>query len=70
MAKLRQILIVSKGKMYGHVVISYLIYDRLKCDLQIVHPSQLHGLINALRSQRVSTENGVWIPTKGGTDCF
>lgn len=42
-------------------MISYLVYDRFECDLQIVHACQLHGLINALRSQRVSPENRVWV---------
>lgn len=43
---------------------SYLIYDGFECDLQIVHSRQLHGLIDALGSQRVSPENGVRIPTQ------
>lgn len=44
---------------------SYLIYDGLERDLQVVHSRQLHGLIDALGSQRVTPENGVRIPAKG-----
>lgn len=47
---------------HGNISVSHLIYDRFKCDLQIVHSCQLHGLINALRCQRVSPENCVRIP--------
>lgn len=57
-----------KKQYYSFIL--YLIYDWLECDLQIVHSCQLHGLINALRSQRVSPENGVRISTKGGRVCF
>ncbi len=44
--------------------LSHLIYDGFECDLQVVHSCQLHGLINAFGSQRVSPENGVGIPTE------
>lgn len=46
------------------IKVSHLIYNWLERDLEIVHSCQLHGLIDALRSQRVSPENGVWIPAK------
>ena len=29
----------------------YLVYDRLQCDLKVVHPRQFHGLIDAFRRQ-------------------
>lgn len=50
-------------------VVTYLIYDGLECDLQIVHPRQFHRLINALGGQRVSSENGVRIPTQRRGTC-
>lgn len=49
--------------------VTYLIYDGLERDLQIVHPRQFHCLINALGGQRVSSENGVRIPTQRRGTC-
>lgn len=64
----KEVLFSKTEKIFHSQSVLYLIYDRFECDLQIVHPCQLHGLIDALGSQGVSPENGVWIPAgrKGG----
>lgn len=49
--------------------VTYLIDDGFESDLQIVPPCQLHGLIDALGSQRVPPKNGVGIPTRQGEEC-
>lgn len=43
---------------------THLLYGGLQGHVQVVHPGQLHRLINALGGQRVSSENGVGVPVK------
>lgn len=43
---------------------THLLDGGLQGDMQVVHPRQLHSLVNALGCQRVSSENGVGVPGK------
>lgn len=43
---------------------AHLLYAGLQSDMQVVHPCQLHCLVNALGCQRVSSENSVRVPGK------
>lgn len=43
---------------------THLLYGGLQGHMQVVHPCQLHRLIDALGCQRVSSENGVGVPGK------
>lgn len=48
----------------GLGTLTHLLDGGLQGDVQVVHPRQLHRLVNALGCQRVSSEDGVGVPGK------
>lgn len=49
---------------WGLGTLTHLLDGGLQGDVQVVHPRQLHRLVNALGCQRVSSEDGVGVPGK------